>query len=204
MTSVFTIALTGGIGSGKSIVASIFENHGVPIIDTDIISKNIVLPGKSCFKKIVNEFGKKILSKEGTINRAMLREIIFDDDKARIKLEGIIHPEIFKNIKMEISCLDYPYCLIIIPLLVEINSVMQFDRILLVDTLESLQFDRVIKRDNMTPELLRKIMKTQATREERLRYANDVIINNAEIINLNDHVTNLHKKYLTLGNNNYK
>ena len=204
MTSVFTIALTGGIGSGKSVVASIFENHGAPIIDTDIISKNIVLPGKPCFKKVVNEFGRRILSREGTINRAMLKEMIFDDSKARMKLENIIHPEIFKDIEIQISYLDYPYCLIIIPLLVEINSVMRFDRILLVDTLESLQFDRVIKRDNMTPELLRKIMKTQATREERLRYANDVIINNAEIINLNDHVTNLHKKYLTLSNNKYK
>ena len=78
MTSVFTIALTGGIGSGKSVVASIFENHGAPIIDTDIISKNIVLPGKPCFKKVVNEFGRRILSREGTINRAMLKEIIFD------------------------------------------------------------------------------------------------------------------------------
>ena len=204
MTSVFTIALTGGIGSGKSVVASIFENHGAPIIDTDIISKNIVLPGKPCFKKVVNEFGERILSREGTINRAMLKEMIFDDSKARMKLENIIHPEIFKNIEMQISHLDYPYCLIIIPLLVEINTVSRFDRILLVDTLESLQFDRVTKRDNMNPKLLRKIMKTQATREERLQYANDVIVNNAEIINLNEHVTNLHKKYLMLSNNKYK
>ena len=204
MPSVLTIALTGGIGSGKTSIASIFKSLGVPIIDSDTISKEIILPGKPCFKDIVNEFGEEILTNKGTIDRYKLRDIIFNNDKARIKLENIIHPVVFKNIDTEISLINYPYCLVIIPLLIETKSTERFDRILVIDALESLQFERIVKRDDISPILIKKIIKTQAKRKERLRYANDIIVNNDTIMNLNKSINTLHKKYLGLSNNNYK
>ena len=198
MPTVLTIALTGGIGSGKTSIASIFKSLGVPIIDSDTISKEIILPGKPCFKDIVNEFGEEILTNKGTIDRYKLRDIIFNNDKARIKLENITHPIIFKNIDIQISLINYPYCLVIVPLLIETKSVKYFDKVLLVDTLENIQFERVTKRDSISPTLLRKIIKTQVTRSERLKYADDIIENNNEIGNLNEYINILHKKYLTL------
>tara|TARA_B100000678_G_scaffold167602_1_gene139998 strand:- start:198 stop:812 length:615 start_codon:yes stop_codon:yes gene_type:complete len=204
MPPVLTIALTGGIGSGKTSIASIFKSLGVPIIDSDTISKEIILPGKPCFKDIVNEFGEEILTNKGTIDRYKLRDIIFNNDKARIKLENIIHPVVFKNIDTEISLINYPYCLVIIPLLIETKSTEKFDRILVIDALESLQFERIVKRDDISPILIKKIIKTQAKRKERLRYANDIIVNNDTIMNLNKSINTLHKKYLGLSNNNHK
>ena len=198
MPPVLTIALTGGIGSGKTSIASIFKSLGVPIIDSDTISKEIILPGKPCFKDIVNEFGEEMLTNKGTIDRYKLRDIIFNNDKARIKLENITHPIIFKNIDIQTSLINYPYCLVIVPLLIETKSVKYFDKVLLVDTLENIQFERVTKRDSISPTLLRKIIKTQATRSERLKYADDIIENNNEIGNLNEYINILHKKYLTL------
>ena len=204
MPPVLTIALTGGIGSGKTSIASIFKSLGVPIIDSDTISKEIILPGKPCFKDIVNEFGEEILTNKGTIDRYKLRDIIFNNDKARIKLENIIHPVVFENIDTEISFINYPYCLVIIPLLIETKSTEKFDRILVIDALESLQFERIVKRDDISPILIKKIIKTQAKRKERLRYANDIIVNNDTIMNLNKSINTLHKKYLGLSNNNHK
>ena len=198
MPPLLTIALTGGIGSGKTSIASIFKSLGVPIIDSDTISKEIILPGKPCFKDIVNEFGEEILTNKGTIDRYKLRDIIFNNDKARIKLENITHPIIFKNIDIQTSLINYPYCLVIVPLLIETKSVKYFDKVLLVDTFKNIQFERVSKRDSMSPTLLRKIIKIQATRSERLKYADDIIENNNEIGNLNEHINILHKKYLTL------
>ena len=200
MASVFTIALTGGIGSGKSVVASLFEELGVPIIDSDAISKNIILPNKPCFKEIINQFGGKILTNEGTIDRYKLREIIFDDAVARVKLENILHPVIFKNIDSQIALINYPYCLVIVPLLIETKSTQRFDRILVIDTLESLQLKRVVERDSASPILIKKIIKTQVSRKERLHYANDIIVNNKKIINLNKSIDDLHKRYLKLSN----
>ncbi len=200
MASVFTIALTGGIGSGKSVVASLFEELGVPIIDSDAISKNIILPNKPCFKEIINQFGEKILTNEGTIDRYKLREIIFDDAVARAKLENILHPVIFKNIDSQIALINYPYCLVIVPLLIETKSTQRFDRILVIDALESLQLKRVVERDSASPILIKKIIKTQVSRKERLHYANDIIVNNDETINLNKSINDLHKRYLKLSN----
>lgn len=198
MPPLLTIALTGGIGSGKTSIASIFKSLGVPIIDSDTISKEIILPGKPCFKDIVNEFGEEILTNKGTIDRYKLRDIIFNNDKARIKLENITHPIIFKNIDIQTSLINYPYCLVIVPLLIETKSVKYFDKVLLVDTFKNIQFERVSKRDSMPLTLLRKIIKIQATRSERLKYADDIIENNNEIGNLNEYINILHKKYLTL------
>lgn len=204
MTSRFAIALTGGIGSGKSVVASLFENLGVPIIDSDKISKNIVLPNEPCFEEIINAFGEKILTNEGAIDRHKLREIIFKSDKAKIKLESILHPKIYKNIDSQISRINYPYCLVIIPLLIETKSIERFNRVLLVDTTESLQLERVTKRDKISCDLIKKIIRSQATRDERLNYADDIIVNNDDIPDLDKSIITLHEKYLTLSSKKYE
>tara|TARA_B100001250_G_scaffold408544_1_gene431141 strand:+ start:2345 stop:2956 length:612 start_codon:yes stop_codon:yes gene_type:complete len=198
MTESLTIALTGGIGSGKSIVASLFEDLNVPVIDSDKISKKITLPTGACFHKIVNEFGEQVLTKGGELNRKKLRDIIFDNDESRIKLENILHPIVFKKINSEISHINYPYSIVIVPLLIETKSTHQFDRVLLIDTPEKLQLERVVKRDKISHTLFKKIISTQATRKERLKFADDVIMNDSKIINLNNSVGILHKKYLEL------
>jgi dephospho-CoA kinase len=201
MAAVLRVALTGGIGSGKSTVASKFQNLGVPIIDSDIISRNIVRPGNPCFNSIVQEFGKDILTSEGKLDRKKLRDIIFNDDTAKIKLEEITHPAIYQDIEARVSNVNYPYCIIVIPLLIETQATNRFDRILVVDVSDSLQIKRASNRDKTTTENIEKIMKNQVNRMQRLKYADDVIENNLTIEELNDSVLKLHNMYIMLSSN---
>ncbi len=198
MSVVLRIALTGGIGSGKSTVASIFQEIGAPVIDSDVISRNIVKPGKPCFKTIINEFGADLLTNEGILDRCKLRNIIFNDENAKKKLEGILHPVIYQEIKEQISTVDFPYCLIVVPLLIETQAMDHFDRILLVDIPEHLQIKRAVDRDKISSKIVEKIIKTQASRKQRLIYANDTIDNNVNIEELDKTVHRLHDKYLKL------
>ena len=200
MTTTLTIALTGGIGSGKSCVASIFENLGVPILDTDIIAKEISMPDMPIFKNIINEFGKEILTDSGQLDRIKLANIIFNNTQKRIKLEGIMHPEIFKSIKTKVDLINYPYCVVIIPLLVETKTMKNFDRVLVIDSEENNKIKRVLERDKISPELLNNIIKIQVNRVERLKHADDIINNNRTIDDLNKSVDFLHKKYLKISN----
>ncbi|MCZ6802454.1 MAG: dephospho-CoA kinase [Proteobacteria bacterium] len=204
MSMALRIALTGGIGSGKSTVASKFMGLGVPVIDTDIISRNIVKPGEPCLKIIINEFGNQLLTIEGILDRHKLRNIIFNDKKARIKLEKILYPVIYQKINEQISTIDYQYCLIVIPLLVETQAMDHFDRILLVDIPEHLQVKRAAERDNISPQNVQNIIRTQANRTQRLKYANDIIDNSVKIEELNETVNILHNKYLELSGKNIK
>ena len=192
------VGLTGGIGSGKSTVASCFQKLGVPLIDTDIISREIVKPGKLCFKLIIDVFGSQILNQDGSLDRSKLKNVIFNDEKAKIKLEEILHPVIYKEIETQVSKLDYPYCLVAVPLLIETKAIDKFDRILIVDAPEHLQIDRASRRDNISPEIVKQIINTQVTRTERLKYADDVIDNDVKIDELDEIITKLHEKYLRL------
>ena len=198
MSVALRIALTGGIGSGKSTIASKFQAYGAPVIDSDVISRDIVRPDNPCFKTIINEFGTDLLTNDGVLNRCKLRDIIFNDTDARKKLEGILHPVIYQEINNRIATIDYPYCLIVIPLLIETQSTNRFDRILLVDIPESVQIKRAAERDSSSPEIIENIIKTQASRNLRLKYADDIIDNNVKIEDLNNTVRNLHDKYLRL------
>jgi dephospho-CoA kinase len=192
------IALTGGIGSGKSTVASKFQQLGVPVIDTDVISRNIVKPGKTCLKTIIHEFGADLLTNEGTLDRGKLSNIIFNDEDSKKMLEEILHPVIYQEINEQISTVDYPYCLIVIPLLIETQAMDRYDRILLVDIPEHIQIKRATERDNTSTQIVEKIIKNQANRKQRLRYANDIIDNSVKIEELNKAVHRLHDKYLEL------
>jgi dephospho-CoA kinase len=200
VSATLRIALTGGIGSGKSTVASIFEELGVPIIDSDVISRNIVKPNNACLDRIINEFGPEILTAEGSLDRDKLRNIIFNNDIAKTKLEEILHPVIYQEIDEQILAVDYPYCLIVVPLLIETQATDRFDRILLIDTDENKQVKRATNRDNTSSQLVEKIIKKQANRKQRLKYADDVIDNNVNIEKLRETVLELHYEYLELSN----
>lgn len=198
----FRIALTGGIGSGKSTVTSKFRKLGVPVIDSDIISRDILKPDKPYLKKIIHEFGNDFLTNKGTLDRKKLRSIIFNDDAMKQKLENILHPAIYQEIEEQVHKIDYPYCLIVIPLLIETNATDRFDRILVVNTTESLQVERASHRDKTSIKDIEKIIKHQASYEQRLKYADDIIDNSLTIEELNDSVLKLHEKYIKLSNCN--
>lgn len=198
MSTCFRVALTGGIGSGKSTVALKFQELGVPVIDSDVISRDIVKPDKPFLKKILNEFGNDLLSSDGSLDRKKLRTIIFNDDIARKKLDNILHPAIYQEIDDQIKELTYPYCLVVVPLLLETNAFDHFDRVLLVEVSEDIQIERAKKRDNTSAENIKKIIKSQIAHEKRLKYADDIINNNLKIEELNESIQKLHDKYIKL------
>ncbi len=204
MSSVLRIALTGGIGSGKSTVSAMFQKHGVPIIDTDIIAREIVKPETVCLDNIITEFGIDILNNDKTLNRDKLRHIIFNDELAKKKLEDILHPVIYKEIDNQISNIDYPYCIIVIPLLIETNAMHRFDRILVINTSKNIQIKRASSRDDTSAQIIEKIINSQANYSQRVKYADDVIDNDVKIEELNDTVIKLHDKYLKLSNEKQK
>ena len=198
---MFLIALTGGIGSGKTTVSGIFKSKNIPIIDTDIIARTIVEQGKTAYQKIVSIFGKEILSTDKSINRQLLREIIFSSDKKRLELENILHPLIWDEVALQISNIESSYCIVVVPLLVENiskNKPINFDRILVVDTTEELQLKRSIQRDNADNKIIKNIMKNQVSRQMRLDAADDIILNTDDLKSLNEDVEKMHMQYLQL------
>ena len=195
---MLTIALTGGIGSGKSTVATLFSRLGVPVIDSDIIAREIVEPGMPILQQIADEFGNDILTPEQHLDRKKLARIVFSDPDKKKKLEKLLHPAIYHEIENRIKELDFPYCIIVIPLLVETGAINRFNRVLVVDVPEETQLQRTAERDQRSAEFVRKIIKSQVSRKERLQYADDVIENNVTIDQLEQSVSELHQKYLAL------
>ena len=193
------IGLTGGIGSGKSTVADFFADLGVPVIDTDIIAREIVEIGKPAYHAIIEKFGSEILTPSKELDRALLKQCIINDDSQRAILEDILHPLIFQDVETQLQKLNARYCIIVIPLLVEKNSYASIlDRILLIDTPESEQISRVSQRDNMDKPTIEKLMSIQATRNERLAAADDVILNDSGVSELRAATLQAHDKYMNL------
>jgi dephospho-CoA kinase len=195
MTEQLIVGLTGGIGSGKSAASDIFENLGIQVIDTDKISHLLTSVNSDCLSAITNIFGSDIVEK-GQLNRTKLRKIIFGDDLARKKLENILHPRIRQKVEEALSEAKEPYVIVVVPLLVEKKKYEFINRILVIDCDEQIQINRVKKRNNLNNEEVTDIMRTQATRQERLAMADDVIHNNGDLSLLMEQVTLLNEKYI--------
>ena len=198
---MLVIALTGGIGSGKTTVSEIFKSKNIPIIDTDIIAREIVEQGKPAYTEVVNNFGVEILSDDKSINRKVLRQLIFSSNKKRLQLEKILHPLIWNEVKSQLSLITAPYCIVVVPLLLENISQekpISFDRILVIDIEEEIQINRVKKRDDCNNSTIKNIINSQVSRQTRLDAANDIIVNSNNVDSLNEKVENLHKKYLKM------
>lgn len=192
------IGLTGGIGSGKSTVARLFSDLGIDVIDADVIAREITEPGTDCFEAIANYFGEDVIANNGYLNRKKIKEIVFRDKTKKAWLEKLLHPAIRAEMKNQLNQVEGPYCVLVIPLLVEAKAHEMVDHILVVDADEKDQIARIRARDDLSEAEAKLIIQSQAKREERLGHANDVIINNGSIENLKSQVTALNQKYLAL------
>lgn len=195
---MLVIGLTGGIGSGKTAASRLFEKLGVSVVDTDKLSRECVKPGLPAYEQIVEQFGVHILKKDGAIDRAKLRTIIFSEPSKRLWLEKLLHPLIEEKAMEAVRLSDGPYCILVIPLLVETDSRSLVNRVLVIDVPEDLQVERVVQRDGMKPGQAKSILATQATRQVRLDAADDVICNDQDFDTLENNVMDLHEKYLAL------
>jgi len=192
----YTVALTGGIGSGKSTVANAFAALGVNVIDADIIARQVVEPGSYALNAIAERFGSDMLLADGSLNRRLLRERIFASPADKAWLNGLLHPLIHQQTQREIAQATSPWVLWVVPLLVENQLASKADRVLVVDVSVETQISRTMQRDGVSREHAEKIIAAQATREARLAVADDVIDNNGAPDAIASDVARLHAAYL--------
>ena len=195
------IGLTGGIGSGKSAAAALFKDIGVDLIDADDLARDSLNINSEGYKLFIDEFGDKYLDENKNINRELIRKLIFNDSDAKSKLENIIHPIVRSGIETFIRNTKSNYCIIVVPLIFETNSSKIYDRILVIDCDVDVQISRTSKRDNQAKSDIENIINKQATREQRLSIADDVIVNNGSLDLLRMEVLKIHKKYLEIVKN---
>lgn len=192
------LGLTGGIGSGKSAVAQHFIDLGVHLVDADHAARWVVEPGKPALTKIVEHFGPQVLHADGQLDRTALRKRIFADAAERRWLEALLHPLIGQEIAQYLARAESPYAILVSPLLVESGQHKLAQRILVVDAPEHLQIERTMARDQSSSEQVQAILQAQTSREERLRHAHDVLLNDQDLQGLQAEVERLHNFYLTL------
>lgn len=195
---MLVVGLTGGIGAGKTTVANLFAQYGIPIIDADVISRELTQPGQAAFAEIVTHFQQSVLLKDKTLDRAKLRQIVFDNLQERRWLENLLHPLIQSEINSRLKKISAPYCILVIPLLLEVGSYSFVNRILVIDTPEEVQIERIVSRDHISPMQVKTILKTQVSRQFRLDHADDVIVNDGNTIDLESKVEKLHHKFLNI------
>jgi dephospho-CoA kinase len=194
---MWVVGLTGGIGSGKSTVADNFAAQGVPVIDTDVIARDLTAPGGAALDAVRAAFGEAVMQADGTLDRAALRRRVFSDSASRHRLEAILHPLIRQRVEQALGTLTAPYALVVVPLLVETGGYRAvLDRVLVVDCPEDMQIERVIARSGLTRDEVTAILAAQASRAERLAAADDVIVNSASPEALRTQVAALHRRYL--------
>lgn len=194
----FRVGLTGGIASGKSAVVQAFARRGVPVIDTDALAREVVEPGQPALAAVAAEFGADLLAADGRLDRRRLRALVFADAACRRRLEAILHPAIRAALAARIARVTAPYVVIAIPLLVEAGLKDSVERVLVVDCPPALQMARLAARDGETSEGAAAILAAQATREQRLAAADDVLVNTATLAALDAQVADLHERYLAL------
>ncbi len=193
------IGLTGGIASGKTTVANLFrDQYTIDIVDADIVAREVVEPGSAGLQAICARYGKNILWDDGSLNRAALREIIFTDIKEKQWLDSLLHPMIRESMQIQLQQVQSDYALLVIPLMVENNLQQLADHILVVDVDEEIQIQRTVNRDGVSREQAESILRSQASRAERLAIADDVITNSSQNQQLLPQVAKLHKKYLEM------
>jgi dephospho-CoA kinase len=197
-TTPWILGLTGGIGSGKSAAAQCFVDLGVHLVDADNAARWVVEPGRPALAQIVEHFGADVLQADGTLNRAALRELIFKDPQQRVWLEGLLHPLIREEIRQYLARAESPYAILVSPLLLETSQHQMVQRVLVIDVPEAVQIERTVLRDKTNEAQVRAILKAQASREERLSRADDVIVNDRDPAWLKSEVERLHHFYLTL------
>jgi len=195
---MLTIGLTGGIGSGKTTVTDLFSALGVPIIDADIIARQLVEPGSELLLRIAEQFGPTILDARGQLNRQQLRQLIFQSATARAQLDAIMHPAILAQMHRQASQCNSAYCILSMPLLLETKQQNEVDRVLVVETNKNLRLQRVARRDKIADEQVNAIMASQASDAARSQAADDIISNNADINALKDQVNALHRRYMDI------
>lgn len=195
------VALTGGIASGKSTVARLFAERGVPVLDADEAARAVVVPGSEGLREVVAAFGPEVLDRQGELDRAALRRMVFSDETARRRLEAILHPLIERHLRAALGerLRENPaYVLVVVPLLAEVGRYAWIDRVLVVDAPESLQRQRLIDRDRIEPELADRMIAAQVGRKARLALAEELILNDGTPEGLAERVAELDRFYRRL------
>ena len=193
---MFIVGLTGGIGCGKTTASRLFEKLGVIVLDADEVGKELVHPGSPLLSQIHDHFGETILNPDGSLNRSTLRKIIFNEPTQKKQLETLMHPPILKEMQLRAKTACSPYCIFSIPLLFETNQDRLVNRILVIDIPPELQTQRVALRSGLPAEQIEAIIKSQVSRQHRLKHADDVVDNSQSIRELEAAIQSLHKKYM--------
>jgi dephospho-CoA kinase len=196
MSARFRVGLTGGIACGKTTVANLFVALGVPLVDTDVLAREVVAPGSALLPKISEHFGAGVIAADGSLDRRALRERVFADPAERRWLEALTHPAIRALTDERSATARGPYVIVAIPLLVETDGAARFSRVLVVDCDPERQIARVQARDGITRDAAKAMLAAQAPREARLAVADDVIRNDGDIAALREQVEKLHRGYL--------
>ncbi|MCU7555545.1 dephospho-CoA kinase [Alteromonas sp. ASW11-19] len=198
MAQNWVVGLTGGIGSGKSLVTDCFSALGIDVIDADVIARQVVEPGSDGLARIASRFGDPVLHPDGTLNRQALREIVFHNPDQKQWLDALLHPLIRESMNSAIRASTSAYAVLAVPLLIENNLTAMADRVLVIDCPEDLQLKRAMQRDGSSEQTIRNIMQAQASRATRLAHADDIIDNSGTREATRHHVANLHTRYLSM------
>ena len=191
------IGLTGGIGSGKTAVSDIFQDLGITIVDADLASRVVVEKGREELNKISSHFGKDIINSNGELDRAQLRDIIFNSEEEKLWLESLLHPAIASQIQMELDSSNSLYTVLVSPLLLETDQRNFCKKVIVVDVPEEIQIQRTANRDNVSEEQVKSIISSQIDRISRLEQADEVIVNDGSLQELESKVQQLHKKFIS-------
>lgn len=195
----FVVAVSGGVASGKSAVTAAFARRGIICYDADVAAREVVAPGQPALTEIAVAFGDTALQADGTLDRAAMRRLVFGNDEARRRLEAILHPRIRARLREQVAADRNAYCLLAIPLLAETWPAYAWvDRVLIVDVAPAVQLERLQRRDAIERELAQKMIAAQATREQRLAIATDVVDNSGTLEQLDKLVAALHQRFLAL------
>ncbi|MEX1222803.1 MAG: dephospho-CoA kinase [Idiomarina sp.] len=195
---MMVVGVTGGIGSGKTTVTDLFAAHGITVVDADVVARAIVMPGQPCLQRLQNAFGDDVLTQDGSLNRAWLRDKIFSDNTAKKQVNDIMHPAIRTELLRQLHSADSPYVILSAPLLVENQLTKLCNRVLVVDVTTATQRQRTLARDGVSAAQVDAILAAQASRAERLAAADDVIDNNGPVNALTEQVAQLHQQYLSI------